>query len=189
MTNPRGKLFCFILYPENENHQRVITLLKERYNILGIFHDRDVWEETDEEKGQIEGEPKKPHHHIMVKFENARYKNALAKELGCESNLIQKIGSFKSMAIYFLHRDYPQKAQYKPSELYGLLIDDAMKCLGRSEEDVQVLEIISFLKELNHYLTFPEFIEWICTHGYWSTYRRSASTIERIYYFYQGKYL
>lgn len=191
-TNPRGKLFCFVLYPEdNEEHKRVLDTLKTNYMILGINHCRDVWHKYDdkfEEGEHYEGELKKAHHHVIVKFENARYQQALAKELSCEPNLLRKIGSFRSMVIYLTHRDYPQKAQYKPDEFYGLLLGDAMKCLGDDSPDVQLLEIVSYLENLNRYMSYTEFIKFCCTYGYTSTLKRFGPQIERVFNEQQGKY-
>lgn len=185
----RGRIFCLVLYPENEEHCRVIELLKSKYNVLGICHDRDIYEEDNEETGAKKGEIKKLHHHIIVKFENARSLNALAKELGCESNLIQKVDSFEGMCKYLLHMDYPQKTQYQKCELYGLLIDYAMKYIDKVDEDIQLMQIIDYLENYNHLLPLPMFIRWICTHGYYSTYRRNAGTIKDLYFFYQSKYI
>ncbi|MCH5315274.1 MAG: hypothetical protein J1E81_05120 [Eubacterium sp.] len=187
--NPRGRVFCLVLYPENEEHQRVIDLLKRSYNILGICHDRDTYEEDNEETGAVKGERKKLHHHIIVKFENARYLVALSNELDCEPNLIQKVDSFEGMAKYLLHTDYPQKARYQKCELYGLLIDEAIKVLDKKSADVQLCEIIEFLQKSRYLLPFPAFITWLCTNGYYSTYRANYSAIKDCYYYYQGRYL
>lgn len=192
IPNPRSKLFCLVLYPEeNAEHQRVLTLLKEHYVILGINHNRDVWHEYDDnflDGNHYEGEIKKPHHHVIVKFENARYLCALAKELGCEHNLIRKIGSFRSMAIYLTHRDYPKKAQYNTNEFYGLLIGDLMKCIGDDTPDVQFLEILVYLKGLDRYMSYTDFNIFLCTNGYASTLRKYSSQIRDCFYECQGKY-
>lgn len=188
-NNPRGKIFEMILYPDdNEEHKRVLEILKQHYMILGMYHNRDVYEEDNEELGHKKGELKKPHHHVIVKFENARYKNALAKELGVEPNLLQKLGSFRSQVIYLTHRDYPFKAQYKPSEFYGLLIGDAIKCLGDDTPDVQFVEILTYLKGLNRYMSYTDFLIWCSTNGYASTLKRYGFQIRDAFYECQGKY-
>lgn len=187
--NSRGRIFCLVLYPENDIHNEVIKLLQGKYNILGICHDRDVYEEDNEETGTKKGDIKKCHHHIIVKFENARNLNALAKELNCESNLIQKVDSFEGMCKYLLHKDYPQKTQYQKCELYGNLIDYAMKYIDKTDPDIQLMEIIDYLENYNSLLPLPMFMRWICTHGYSGTYRKFTSTIKDLYYYYQGKYL
>lgn len=192
IPNPKGRLFCLVLYPDdNAEHQRVLDLLKKQYMILGICHNRDVWHEYDDnfaEGEHYEGEIKKAHHHVIVKFENARYLCALAKELGCEPNLIRKLGSFRSMAIYLTHRDYPQRAQYKTDEFYGLLIGDLMKVIGDDTPEVQLLEILTYLKGLNSYMSYTDFNIFLCTNGYASTLKKYGSQIRDCFYECQGKY-
>ena len=187
--NTRGRLYCLVLYPDNEEHLRVINLLKSKYNILGILHDRDIYEEDNEDTGAKKGDIKKAHHHIMVKFENARYLNALAGELNIDPQFLQKVSSFEGMAKYFLHTDYPLKAHYEKYELYGLLIDEAMKVLDKKSADIQLCEIIDFLEHQKYLMPFPMFVKWLMTNGYCSTYRAFSATIRDIYYFYQDKYI
>lgn len=190
--NPKGRLFTFRLYEDNEEHMRVLDTFKKYYMYLGLKHDRDTWHKFDknfEEGEHYEGELKKTHHHIIVKFENARYLNALLKEIGCDDRqCVQKLGSFRDFVIYLTHRDYPQKAQYKPDEFYGLLLGDAMKCLGDDSPDVQLLEIVSYLENLNRYMSYTEFIKFCCTYGYTSTLKRFGPQIERVFNEQQGKY-
>ncbi len=185
----RGRLFCLVLYPENDNHRRLIQLLKQKYNILGIYHDRDIYDEDNEETGAKKGDIKKLHCHIMVEFENARYLNALAKELDIEPNLIQKVQSFEGMTKYFTHQDYPLKAQYQRSELFGTLIDKAMKCIDKTSPDLQICEIIEYLQKQKYLIPFPQFITWLCSNGYYSTQHANYALVKDLYYWYQGGYL
>lgn len=191
-TNPRGKLFCFVLYPEdNEEHKRVLDTLRAHYVILGINHCRDVWHKYDdnfEEGEHYEGELKKAHHHVIVKFENARYQQALAKELSCEPNLLRKIGSFRSMVIYLTHRDYPQKAQYKPNEFYGLLLGDAMKCLVDDNLDCQLVDLLNYIKSLDRFMSYTDFLIWCGSSGYSKVLRHYRGYIRDAFYECQGKY-
>lgn len=192
LPNPKGKIFCFILYPDdNEEHKRVLNDLKSHYMCLGIYHDRDVWHKFDrnfEEGEHYEGEPKKPHHHIMVKFENGRYLQALAKELNCEWNLIERISSFRGHAIYLTHRDYPKKAQYKSDEFYGLLVGDLMRYLGDDCPEIQLFEILTYIKGLERYMSYTDFLMFLCTNGYGATLKKYGYQIRDCFYECQGKY-
>lgn len=187
--NPKGRIFCLVLYSENEEHRETIDLLRRRYNILGICHDRDTYEEDNEETGTKKGDPKKIHHHIIVKFENARYLNGLAEELDCESNLIQKVDSFEGMARYLLHADHPLKAQYEKCELYGSLVDYALKLIDKKEPDVQFCEILELLAKTKYYVPLPVFLSQLSRNGYYKTYRANYPAIRDCYYYYQGRYL
>jgi hypothetical protein len=71
------------------------------------------------------GEPKKPHHHVMIMFEGVKTKEQ-AQEVfdqiggvGCEA-----VQSMRGYARYLCHLDNPDKAQYKP---------DDVKCYGGSD--------------------------------------------------------
>lgn len=194
----RGKIYCLMLYPDdNDEHRRIIELLRNRYNCLGMCHDRDTWDNESIEEYKAKhngecpysvGETKKIHHHIIVKFENARYLNALAKELNCEPNLIQKVSSFKSMALYMTHRDYPQKAQYQNCEFYGPLTAEVMRVIDKPCEDIQIIEIAKMLKSLKHDISYTDFVITLSTNGYYSCWRRNERAIQRFYDEYRERY-
>lgn len=71
------------------------------------------------------GEPKKPHHHVMVMFEGVKTKEQVAEVfdqiggVGCEA-----VQSVRGYARYLCHLDNPEKAQYS--------VDD-VRCFGGAD--------------------------------------------------------
>jgi len=63
----RDRKFVAVLYPEDPTHAEAIEKLKQGgYNFAAILHDKDVYED-----GDHQGELKKPHWHIVLRFKNA----------------------------------------------------------------------------------------------------------------------
>lgn len=189
--NFRTRTFTFELYEDNPRHIKCLELLKKGYSYAYIKHNRDVYDEDDEQLNHVRGELKKPHYHVILIFENARYKNALAKELDIEDNLIQKLDNVNQYIVYLTHRDYPQKAQYDISEFHGNLLSRVFKALHQKiEEEDYILEVIDLIENLSKkgYISYTSFIKTLCSYGYFKVYRRNLSIFERIFWEYQGKY-
>lgn len=89
-----------------ETRIRGLTYIKS-YAI--VIHDRDLLES---------GEPKKKHFHIVLTFSDTTTIGAVAKGLKVESQYVEKIKTTtKSALLYLVHRNDPDKFQYKPEEV------------------------------------------------------------------------
>ena len=74
-----------------------------------IVHDKDTLDN---------GQPKKPHFHIVLTFSNATTSDVIAKTMQVEEQYINKIRTTtKSAMLYLVHRNDPNKYQYNPSEV------------------------------------------------------------------------
>lgn len=74
-----------------------------------IIHDKDVLESW---------EPKKKHFHAVITFDNATTIGAVAKWLKVECQYVEKLRtSVKSSRLYLVHRNNPEKYQYKPNDV------------------------------------------------------------------------
>ena len=74
----RDRKFVMVLYPEDASHAAAIEKMKAGgYNFAAILHDKDVTEDN---------QPKKPHWHVVVRFKNACWNTAIAKDLGITPN-------------------------------------------------------------------------------------------------------
>lgn len=74
-----------------------------------IVHDKDTLDN---------GQPKKPHFHIVLTFSNATTSDVIAKVMQVEEQYINKIRTTtKSAMLYLVHRNDPNKYQYNPSEV------------------------------------------------------------------------
>ena len=73
MAETRSKYWATILYPESA----VVGWL-EFLQSLGIqaivspLHDMDLYDHTDEKKGFVKGDKKKPHYHIVFLFDSLK---------------------------------------------------------------------------------------------------------------------
>lgn len=186
-TKSKSRLLCLLLYPEdNPAHKEALTTLFKYYNCLAICHNQDVYlyDEFDDE-GNLKhsaGELKKPHYHIMLQFQNARYISGLAKELDIEEHLIQKCNSFESYVIYMVHKDEPLKHQYSISDLQGTLIDKAVRvleCPPTKEEQFFLIQnwIISHRDAKYHQLG-----DWVVSHGCFDIFMRYQSYFKEVFY-------
>lgn len=89
-----------------ESRIRRLTYIKS-YAI--VIHDRDLLES---------GEPKKKHFHIVLTFSDTTTIGAVAKGLHVECQYVEKIRTTtKSALLYLVHRNDPDKFQYKPEDV------------------------------------------------------------------------
>lgn len=186
-TKSKSRLFCLLLYPEENNaHQEALNCLFKYYNVLAICHNQDVYlyDEFDE-NGNLKhssGELKKPHYHIMIQFQNARYISGVAKELDIEEHLIQKCSSFESYVLYMVHRDEPLKHQYVVSDLKGNLIDKAVRILEcpptKEEQFFLIQDWILSHRDAKYY----QLGDWVVSHGCFDIFMRYQSYFKEVFY-------
>lgn len=118
----RVNCFTLELYPESETLQfdNIMEIVKGTSfyscKYYYILHDRDCNSKT--------GEIKKAHYHLLVKLENAisidKILKALVNERGSQEaieNDFSIVKSFKGMVRYLIHKDNPEKEQYKLEEV------------------------------------------------------------------------
>ena len=111
----RSRLFVAVLYPEDPAHVECMEKLnKNGYNFAAILHDKDVYED-----GEHEGETKKAHWHIIVRFKNAVWNTAVAKELGIEPNYLEACKDGDSALLYLVHYGKEEKFQYEYEAVFG----------------------------------------------------------------------
>lgn len=145
MKRITGRSWAFVIYPESmpENYEEIIrdTGLPLAMSPL---HDKDV---------NPTGEPKKPHYHCIVYYENATtLKNV--KENVCDKlngTIPIKLESMRGMYRYHIHLDNPEKYQYDDRDrkfFNGFDIDMASK-LTRTEINKVIKEIHTFINDNN----------------------------------------
>ena len=172
MSNPtkfRDRKFCAVLYPEDETHAACIEKLKTGgYNFAAILHDQDVNEE---------GELKKPHWHIVVKFPNAVWNEALAKELGITANYLEKARSLDSALLYLVHYGYEEKYQYDIQEVFGTLQTRLASLLADTDESTRALTIYDLIRNAPGVVTYTEIFEKACKAGLYGDFRRMGTGV------------
>lgn len=171
-----------ILYDEDNSHKNALDYIIKTYSDYAyILHDRDYTET---------GEIKKPHYHVVLKFNNARSLSGLAKELGIKENYISITHkSYKYALKYLIHLDEENKTQYGVEEVKGNLKTELVKIInsGKSEEQF-VLQILNSLDSMKCYVSIHKFIEMVCELGLWSYYRRSAYIFQQLLYEHNENY-
>lgn len=138
------RLFEMILYIDSKSYD-INEVLKnirgERYYAYSI-HDSDL-----DDTGHI----KKPHYHVIVRFDNARTCSGVAKLFGIPNNFVNHIRNERSYVRYLIHFDDKEKYQYREEDIvcsrnYERFVH---KCFDDKETEDEILDnIFSFINDL-----------------------------------------
>ena len=169
----RSPNFALLLYPDDITHKNALDIIKGSYDYTYILHDRDI-----DENGEI----KKPHWHVILRFSNARWNTALVKELGITDNYIRPVKNFKNALLYLIHYNDLDKFQYEVEEVKGTFKNRLYELVNATEksEGEKVQELIYFINSQEKYLTVTEFSLYCSANGYWPEFRRCSSIFIRI---------
>lgn len=147
----RTRNFATIVYPESAP-DNWLSILDDQHvpAFVSPLHDRDL---------DPNGEPKKPHWHVLIMFENVKTIGQ-AKELfdliggvGC-----QKVSSIRGNARYLCHMDNPEKAQYDPQGVRAFVGADYIEiCSLVSDKYAAIKDIIEFC-ECNGIINFADLL-------------------------------
>lgn len=182
-SNFKSRNFNLLLYPnEDPTHASALEYIQSNYRYASICHSRDTFTEADEKTNPEHkaGTLKKPHTHVVVQFTQARWRSALAKELGIPENYIDRCRSLESSLRYLVHADHSDKVQYETSEVAGPLKVVLDKCLMNVTEDERILQICALLDDFVTPVSVSAFVRLVCERGYYSDFRRSASVFLRL---------
>lgn len=110
----RARQWTMIVYPESAP-ERWEDILNEHHISWACspLHDKD---------DNPDGEQKKAHWHIALAFTNRKsYQQIIDLTAPLNGTIPQKIESMEGMARYFLHKDNPEKYQYREEDIrcYG----------------------------------------------------------------------
>lgn len=177
----RSRLWCVLLYPEDETHVAALELIRQCFNYVGILHDKDAWTEEDEQQNPDHkaGELKKPHYHIILKFTQARWNTALADDLGIACNYLERCRSFDSAAVYLVHDGLSDKYQYDSEALEGPLVSAVMKLLAPADENGRVLELLKLIDSMG-YITRRHLVQVACENDFYADLRRMGYLLSHI---------
>lgn len=169
----RGRVHMLLLYPEDSSHVSALQFIEQNYDYAYILHDRD-----NDEDGVI----KKAHYHVVVRFANATWNTAIAKELGITDNYVQQARNIDNSLLYLLHYNDKDKTQYDFDEVKGPLKQRLVQALNNvnKNEGEKVGELIDYIKGYRGKIYFTDFATYCAVNGYWSEFRRSASIFIKI---------
>lgn len=164
----RARVHMLLLYPDCEPHVKAIEIIKKSYDYAMILHDKD----SDEN-----GELKKPHYHVVLRFNQAVWNTSIIKELGIEPNYIEKVGNVNNALEYLVHYNEPNKYRYDLTEVQGTLRTKLAESIAKSEksEGEKVVELIDFIEQQTEKISLKAFARHCATTGYWAEFRRSGA--------------
>lgn len=110
-NNVKKRNWAFVLYPESAPED-----WREQLQMTGLqcavspLHDKDV---------NADGEPKKPHYHIIVCYSGPTSYNVVKSSLTDRLNqpIPQALEQVRGYYRYFTHMDNPEKYQYSESDI------------------------------------------------------------------------
>ena len=162
-TDKDTRNYCLILYPESADDVKVKDDIIKNYDYAYILHDLD----TDEN-----GELKKAHWHIVLRFKDTRSINVLSEELDIPSHRLEYCRNLKGAIRYLTHIDDPDKYQYKVESVKSnFVLSNYFK--SNVDEDVQAQAIIDYIL-VNGIRSMPELTKWCLQNGYFTTLRRGS---------------
>lgn len=178
MEKIKKRNWTMLLYPEDDTHKNAVeTLAAGGYKYVAILHDSDVWSEGESEK-YAAGEPKKEHWHVVLKFPQARYNTAIAKELGIKENYLEACANFDAACLYLVHANAEEKHQYDPALLFGTLVSNVTKLLQDDDEGTRVLEIVKNIDTNPGRASYRDVLVWACKNGLYGEFRRLGSGVK-----------
>lgn len=162
-----------VWYPEDPEHGSAMSALKESTDIeyVAILHDKDV---------DADGNFKKKHWHVVVRFPFQKSLSAAAKSLGVPQNYIQESSNYLGALRYLLHLDDPDKAQYSHDELFGPLSSKVPYDTLELSEGEKVLIILDLIDELPHPCTVGQMIRALSKAGFYGELRRGGAFFLRV---------
>lgn len=169
----RSKIFTLILYPlEDETHKKALEKIKKEYDYIYIVHDRDVYEN---------GELKKSHTHVILRFHNSHWNTALSKDLEISENYIEASKSYKNNLLYLIHFNEPDKTHYEVSECKGNLVKDLKKYLHENsmQEEEKLLQLLDIIDKCS---SLRDIVEISIENGFYSDLRRNYSIIKDLFH-------
>lgn len=173
MSKYNNRCHMVLLYPDNEEHVKAYQHIEKSYDYASILHDKDVTED---------GELKKPHWHVLLRFKNSRWSTALCKELGIKENYIEEVKKFNNALQYLIHYNDPDKYQYKIEDVKGNLaikLKDIINNIEKSEGE-KVVELLEYITQRDKPMSVTELASYCAKNGYWSEFRRSGSIFCKI---------
>lgn len=168
----RSRCWCLVLYPDDETHLQCIRKLNQGgYTYAAIMHDSDKWEEG-ESPAHIANEPKKEHWHVVLRFQNPRWRESIAEELGIAPNYLEKCRDRDSALLYLVHDGFPNKHQYDLSEVFGPLATNLAKLLVDEDEGSRVLTLVGMIEQMERPVTYKQVLMMACQNGLYGDFRR-----------------
>ncbi len=173
--NYRDRSHLVLLYPDCPDHVKALQLIERSYDYAYVLHDRDKLDN---------GDAKKPHWHIILRFSNAVWASKVSKDLGIQENYIEKPRSFTNALMYLIHYNDADKAQYNTDEVKGPLKKRLIQEIAKVDktESEKIQELFDYIMCADDTISMTELNHYALSNGYWSEYRRSYSLFKDMVY-------
>ena len=150
IENYRSRTHMLLLYPEDLTHRKAYETIQKTYDYASILHNKDVTED---------GEIKKEHWHVVIRFNQPRWRSALCKDLGIAEYYMEEVKKFDNALQYLIHYNDTDKAQYDINEVQGPLKVRLVESLNKLEkgEGERVVELLQFIENRDKPITVTEF--------------------------------
>lgn len=141
MKCKKSRYWTFLIYPDSAP-SNWYELLEDLHLPICIspLHDKDT---------NPDGEPKKPHYHVMICWEGPTSQNNVQDISNLFSGVLPfPVASVKGMYNYFTHKDNPDKFQYDSKDIVcisGFNIDDYKNYTSNEILEIR-LRIDEFIK-------------------------------------------
>lgn len=149
----RTRNFATVVYPESapsDWQERLSELHIEA--LISPLHDCDV---------NPDGEPKKPHWHVLVMFQVVKDFDTQVKPIFDAIGGVgrENVGSVRGYARYLCHLDNPEKHQYSPSDVVQMGGADYSSIIHLPSGDTKVLmDIFRFVRE-NWIMSYADLLD------------------------------
>lgn len=164
----RSRLYVAVLYPDDDSHVECMEKLQTNgYNFAAILHDKDVYED-----GEQKGELKKVHWHIVLRFKNAVWNTAVAKELGITPNYLEACKDQDASLLYLVHYGKEEKAQYDYEEVFGPMKIKLATLLADTDEGTRILNIVDIVESSPGPISCSELLKKAVAAGLYADLRR-----------------
>lgn len=142
MSDERSKNWVFIGYPDSMPKDWETKLRDMKIDIaVSPLHNKDV---------NPDGEPKKPHYHIILKYSSNKSKEQVKKDIEVfNSPSPEKVKSMKGQVRYLVHIDNPEKAQYSQEDILVIGGWDIMQyfVLTQADRHNHIADMMDFVDE------------------------------------------
>ena len=163
----RDRKFVMVLYPEDPAHADAMEKMKSGgYNFAAILHDKDKTED---------GSQKKPHWHVVVRFKNACWNTAIAKELGIAPNYLEACKDVDGALLYLVHFGNEDKFQYDYEAVFGPLRVRLATLLAEPDEGARVLTLVDIIENSPGFMSYSELLKKSVAAGVYSDLRRMGT--------------
>lgn len=154
----------FVLYPESAPPD-----WRDRLQATGLpiaispLHDKDVYDD-----GEQAGQPKKPHHHVILAYPGPTTYSVVCKlvqgELG--QPIPQPLEAIRGGYRYLSHADNPEKYQYDAKDIEALNGFNILDYVDMTAAEAVAMnkELVSLIMELG-FADYCDFIEYLLFNG------------------------